>query len=351
MPLLRAGSAALLLAASTCARPALAPVPFTDPAPHRASRIAVAPGVRVEVLDWGGTGPTLVFLGGGNNTGHVFDTFAPRFTDRFRVLALTRRGLGASDVPNPGPYDGPTLAADLKAVLDSLGIARAVLVGHSFGGIEAAWFATAYPERVEKLVYLDSYCPGCAGPTTAMRRRPPVRPRPPPLTDRDTLTPAGISAYQRRTLGFSFPEAELRAISRYGADGRVRNPVPLFVREALASGSGHPEVAKIAAPALGVFAERSTPQQEFWWFDRMGRPERLLAEVYLETVLPNRRAAREQFAQELPNARVEVIPAAHHYIFLSHPAEVERLMRAFLLPPAQAARPPRRPGARGARGG
>jgi len=322
---------AFLVAAAACTRPALAPAPFTDPAAHRAARIAVAPGVRVEVLDWGGTGPALVFLAGSYNTGHAFDTFAPRFTDRFRVLAITRRGLGASDVPNPGPYDGPTLAADVKAVLDSLGIARAVLVGHSFGGIEASWFAVAYPERVEKLVYLDSNCPGCFGPGGPRGRA--IRPGPPPLTDRDTLTPAGIAAYQRRTLGFAFPEAELRAISRYGADGTVRNPVPLFVREALAAGSGRPDLARIAAPVLAIFAERATVAQEFWWAARMRPPERLLAEVYLEATLPNRRAAREQFAAALPNARVEVIPGAQHFIFLSHPDRTEQLMREFLLGP------------------
>ena len=338
MPSPRALSALLLAAAAACARPAPspAPAPFADPAAHRASRIAVAPGVRVEVLDWGGTGPALVFLGGVYNTGHVFDDFAPRFTDRFRVIAVTRRGLGASDAPNPGPYDGRTLAADVKAVLDSLGIARAVLAGHSFGGIEASWFAVAYPERVEKLIYLESYCPGCSSPVEGPRNRV-VRPRRPPLADADTLTMAGVAAYQRRTLGFAFPEAELRSISRYSPDRTVRNPVPLYVREALPAGSGHPEVARIVAPALGVFAERSTVGQEFWWAARMRRQERMLAELYLEYTLPSRRAARAQFVRELPNAHAEVIQGAHHFIFLSHPAQVERLMRDFLLPPGAAA--------------
>ena len=55
----------------------------------------------LEVLDWGGTGRALVFLaGGGASTAHEFDDFAPRFTDRFRVLGITRRGsVGSSDVP------------------------------------------------------------------------------------------------------------------------------------------------------------------------------------------------------------------------------------------------------------
>jgi len=69
----------------------------------------------------------------------------------------------------------------------------------------------------------------------------------------------------------------------------------------------------------------------------MRRQERMLAELYLEYTLPSRRAARAQFVRELPNARAEVIQGAHHFIFLSHPAQVERLMRDFLLPPGAAA--------------
>lgn len=320
--------ALVLAATAACAGPALSPTPYADPAAHRASRIAVAPGVRVEVLDWGGSGPALVFLASMGNTGHVYDTFAPRFTDRFRVIALTRRGMGASDAPNPGPYDALTLAADVRAVLDSLGITRAVLVGHSFAGMELSWFAAEYPERVEKLVYLDSYCSGCVPAERPGRL---VRPPAPPLTDRDTLTPGGMMRFQRRTLGFSYPEAELRSINRYGA-GTVRETTPAFVRRAVVAGSGHPGFARIKAPALGIFADRATVEQEFWWAGRMRRPVHALAQVYLDVSRENRRAAREQFAREMPDARVEVVPGAHRVVFLSHPDQTERLMRAFLLP-------------------
>jgi len=54
-------------------------------------------GVRLHYVDWGGGGQTILFLiGGGNGSAHTFDSFAPRFTDRFRVLGLTRRGQGPS---------------------------------------------------------------------------------------------------------------------------------------------------------------------------------------------------------------------------------------------------------------
>ena len=58
--------------------------------------IPVAQEVRLEVLDWGGTGKPLVLLPGGGNTAHVFDDFAPKLTREFHVYGITRRGFGES---------------------------------------------------------------------------------------------------------------------------------------------------------------------------------------------------------------------------------------------------------------
>ena len=58
-----------------------------------------ANGIRLHYLDWGGSGDTILFLPGFNDTAHVYDHFAPRFTDRFHVVGLTRRGVGESDKP------------------------------------------------------------------------------------------------------------------------------------------------------------------------------------------------------------------------------------------------------------
>src|SRR4051812_49835085 len=65
---------------------------WQDPTPHRILRVSVAPQVELEVIDWGGSGSPLIFLAGGGNTAHVFDGFAPRFTSRFHVWGITRRG-------------------------------------------------------------------------------------------------------------------------------------------------------------------------------------------------------------------------------------------------------------------
>jgi pimeloyl-ACP methyl ester carboxylesterase len=78
-------------------------------------------GIRLHYLDWGGTGPALIFLTGMGSSAYIYNKFAPRFTDRFRVLALTRRGHGDSDYPETG-YDADTLVEDIRQFMDCLKI-------------------------------------------------------------------------------------------------------------------------------------------------------------------------------------------------------------------------------------
>ncbi len=112
-------------------------------------------GIRLHYLDWGGSGPALVFIPGWGCTAYIFNRFAPRFTDQFHVFGFTRRGHGDSDYPETG-YDPDTLAEDLRQFLDALGIDQVILAGHSLAYIELTRFATLYPDRVLKLVFLDA---------------------------------------------------------------------------------------------------------------------------------------------------------------------------------------------------
>ena len=112
-------------------------------------------GVRLHYIDWGGRGEPVLLLPGLFGTGEIYSDFAPRLTDRFRVLSLTLRGHGQSDEPKTG-YEPDSLVEDIRAFLDSMRIGRAHLVGHSLSGAELTAFAGRYPERVLKLVYLDA---------------------------------------------------------------------------------------------------------------------------------------------------------------------------------------------------
>lgn len=125
-----------------------------DTSPHKSDFVKVN-GINLHYLDWGGEGGTLLFLTGMGCSAHLFDQIAPRFTDRFRVLALTRRGQGESDYPESG-YNADTLVNDILAFMDTLQVDKAILAGHSLAGLELSHLAATYPERVTKLIYLDA---------------------------------------------------------------------------------------------------------------------------------------------------------------------------------------------------
>jgi pimeloyl-ACP methyl ester carboxylesterase len=112
-------------------------------------------GVKLHYIDWGGTGASILFLPGLGDSVDSFDSLASRFTDRFHVWGLTRRGQGQSDKPTSG-YDPQTLAADIRSFMDAVGVQRATLIGFSVAGNEMTQFATRYPDRVDRLVYLDA---------------------------------------------------------------------------------------------------------------------------------------------------------------------------------------------------
>lgn len=76
--------------------------------------VAVDTNVRLEVLDWGGSGRSVVLLAGASDTAHTFDTFAPRLSARYHVYGITRRGAGASSATASG-YDADRLGDDVIA--------------------------------------------------------------------------------------------------------------------------------------------------------------------------------------------------------------------------------------------
>src|SRR5271154_6470736 len=75
------------------------PGPWHDPSSHTVQFLTVDDNVKLEVLDWGGSGRPLVLLAGLGNTAHVFDDFAPKLTSEYHVYGITRRGFGASSAP------------------------------------------------------------------------------------------------------------------------------------------------------------------------------------------------------------------------------------------------------------
>ena len=122
-----------------------------DTTPHTIRFVTVQEDVKLEVLDWGGSGRPLVLLHGGNSTAHEFDKFAPKLIGSYHVYGITRRGCGASSAPPPTDenYSADRLGDDVLVVIAELGIAPPVLVGHSLGGQEAE-FDRVTPPRTDR---------------------------------------------------------------------------------------------------------------------------------------------------------------------------------------------------------
>ena len=142
--------------------------------------VAVQPDVKLEVLDWGGTGRNLVLLAGLGSTTHAFDSLGPKLAAHYHVVGITRRGFGQSSAPQTG-YDARRLGDDVVAVLDALHIADPVLIGHSIAGEELSAISAYHPGRAAALFYLDAggafalYNPKHGDYTVALAPAQPVR--------------------------------------------------------------------------------------------------------------------------------------------------------------------------------
>lgn len=299
---------------------------WTDSSPHTVRMVAVAPDVKLEVLDWGGSGPPLVFLSGLQDVAHGYDDFAPQFTDHFHVVAITRRGYGASSQPATG-YDIGTRVADLRAVLDSLKLDRVALVGHSIAGDELTAFAGRYPDRVSRLVYLDAaYDHSSVATMLASVPAPAV-----PMLAADSASPAAVDAYLDRTYGMMVPEAQLRAIGKYGPSGRlVANVTPDSIDAAVLAGCGHPDYAALRTPALAIFAVIDSVPDVFPAAATFDSATGAVAQRFASALEALGSTERARFRREVPAGQVLELHGANHYVFYSNEPEVAAAMRGFL---------------------
>jgi pimeloyl-ACP methyl ester carboxylesterase len=300
---------------------------WTDPSPHRVLRVSARQGIELEVLDWGGRGTPLVFLAGYGNTAHVFDGFAPQFRDHFHVLALTRRGFGASTLARSG-YDNATLAGDVLAVLDSLRLDRPVLVAHSFGGAELNGIALQRPTAARAVVYLDGgFDFAELYADSAWMQVPIPRPSVPPGGDD---SPRAARAYAAMMTGPGYPEAEVRAQNAWGA--RLRT-APAFHADSLETwlvrGTLRADLHAIRVPALAIYGVPRTVDEKYPWAARAPAALRRQAERRFVVETPLLARQRERFRREVRGGRVIEVPGGRHYVYLTHSREIAAAIRSF----------------------
>jgi pimeloyl-ACP methyl ester carboxylesterase len=302
--------------------------PWADHSPHTQGFVTVN-GIKIEYLDWGGTGEPMVFLAGLGVTAHLYDEIAPQFANEFRVIGLTRRGFGASDKPNDG-YDLPTLVSDVRQALDALGIDRAIVVGHSYGAQEAAAFATAFPERVSKVIYLDG----------AYRLTPELMklneqvffafvPQPP---NRGIATVSQLMKWRRQnTVGWTdASETDFRATRAHTPEGGIslEGSTPDFVFKALIDDwmKSGPDFLEVKAPGLAIFADHQLEAL----LAKQDRAARKKAEPLIKQAYEKQCEQVQRFKRIVTNATVVEMADTDHMCFTQRPQEVVQHMRSFL---------------------
>jgi esterase len=113
-------------------------------------------GLRLHYQEWGNAAaPAIVMVHGFGVSGHMFDEFADRAQDTYRLIAIDQRGHGDSDWASDGDYTREAFVRDLEGFREALALERFILVGHSMGGLNSVWYAARYPERVRALVLVD----------------------------------------------------------------------------------------------------------------------------------------------------------------------------------------------------
>jgi pimeloyl-ACP methyl ester carboxylesterase/quercetin dioxygenase-like cupin family protein len=159
-------AAALFLAGavSSYAQPSL-------PSSFHATTIHTPDGTDIFVRS-GGSGPVVVLLHGYAENS---DSWAPLAQDLMKdhtVVVPDLRGIGRSSKP-AGGYDKKTQAADIRAVVTTLGYDRTFVVAHDIGNMVAYAYAATYPDKVQRLVVMDAPIPGI-GPWAEILQTPGV---------------------------------------------------------------------------------------------------------------------------------------------------------------------------------
>jgi haloacetate dehalogenase len=118
-----------------------------------AREVASVNGIRMHYLR-AGDGPLIVLLHGWPQTSHCWRHILPVLAETNTVLAPDLRGYGLSDKPVTG-YDKRTMAADLAALVESLGFGAVSVVGHDRGARVAHRWALDRPDQLARVVLLD----------------------------------------------------------------------------------------------------------------------------------------------------------------------------------------------------
>ena len=241
-----------------------------------------------------GTGEPILFIHGLGSSGQDWELQAAAFSPHYRVITCDLRGHGRSDKP-AGPYSMSQFAGDAAALLQALGVASAHVVGLSLGGGVAFQLAVDQPALVRSLIIVNS------APEMILR------------TFKEKL-----AIWQRlviiRLMGLPkmaavlsprlFPDPAHEHLRQLFAERFAKNEKPAYLASlrSLIGWSVTPQLGQIRCPTLVITADQDyTPV-----------------------------ALKEAYVAKMPNARLAVIPNAHHATPMERPEAFNAVLAEFL---------------------
>ena len=247
-------------------------------------------------------GRTVVLLHGKNFSGAYWAPTIKALTAQgYRVIAPDQIGFGKSSKPSSYQFSFQALAANTRVILDSLGVEKFVLVGHSMGGMLAVRMALLYPERVERLVLVNPIG------LEDWKRVVPYRTVEENLAQELRARPESIREYQR--------------VNYFGG---VWKPEYEALTEILVGWTRHPEYRRVAWNAA-LTSDMIFTQPVLYEFDQLKSPTLLVIGQRDRTAIGKDRVTKEvaarlgnypslgkTTARRIPGARLVEIPLAGH---------------------------------------
>jgi len=263
---------------------------------------ADAGGIKTNYLEAGAGGPDVVLIHG---SGPGVTSYAnwrlvlPSLAENFHVVAPDMAGFGFSERPADIKYSVQTWADQVLALMDTLGIQKAHVVGNSFGGAIALRLATQHPERVDRMVLMGSMGVSfdiTAGLNTVWGYQPS------PENMRKVLD---VFAYSRELVNDELAEVRYRASIQPG------------FQESFGSMFPEPRQAQVEAMTTAADEIRKLPHKTLLVH---GREDKVIP---FETSL--------QLLQLLDDAELHVYPHCGHWTMIERSTDFNRLTRDFLL--------------------
>lgn len=277
-------------------------------------------------MDWGGSGPTVILLTGLGDSARIYDDFAPLLTRGHRVIAVTRRGYGASQAPPDGVYSNAALVGDILGLMDALGIRRASFVGHSIAGGELAALGAKHADRVDRLIYIDAAYDHTLVPRL-MAQLPPL-PAPGAAVRHDL---GRLTRWREAELGVRLPavRANLVQIMMRTAKGWATRAPPATDAAVLAGDiASKPDWHAIAAPSLAFYTSKDVPDQVPP--DATAAQRAAFVAYSIRVLRPWMLRAQADFIQQSPCGVAIEVPDSTHYLFLQRPRWTAEAILAFL---------------------